>query len=54
MRGGIGGREHASQTDFAWAFVAIALVVLASVPMFAALPADAGEGLAGQARRSWE
>ncbi|AJX32894.1 putative membrane protein [Burkholderia oklahomensis C6786] len=46
----IGGRGRASQMDFACAFVAIALVVLASVPMFAALPADAGEGLAGRAR----
>ncbi|AOJ01849.1 MULTISPECIES: hypothetical protein [Burkholderia] len=34
--------------------VATALVVLASAPMFAALPADAGEGLAGRARRSRE
>lgn len=47
----IGGRGQASRTDFACAFAAIALVVLASVPMFAALPADAGEGLAGPARR---
>ncbi|EIP87774.1 major facilitator family transporter [Burkholderia humptydooensis MSMB43] len=50
----IGGRGRASQADFACAFVAIALVVLASVPMFAALPAGAGEGLAGPARRSRE
>lgn len=43
-----GGRGRASQADFACAFVAIALVVLASVPMFAALPAARAKGSRGR------
>ncbi|WP_323118263.1 MFS transporter [Burkholderia alba] len=46
----IGGRTQAGHADFSWAFLTIALVVLASWPMFAALPADAGEGLSGPKR----
>jgi MFS family permease len=39
------GRSHASHRDFVWAFLATALVVLASWPLFAALPAGAGAGI---------
>lgn len=46
----LGGRTHASHADFAWAFFTIALVVLASWPMFLTLPADAGEGISGPKR----
>ncbi len=45
------GRGHASHRDFVWAFLATALVVLASWPMFAALPANAGAGISRGKRR---
>ncbi|AOY98496.1 MFS transporter [Cupriavidus sp. USMAHM13] len=48
----LSGRTHAEHFDFACAFLAIAVLVLASWPMFAALPADAGEGVSGAPRRS--
>jgi EmrB/QacA subfamily drug resistance transporter len=46
------GRAEPAHADFAWAFGALALLVLASWPMFAALPADAGAGLDGPRRNA--
>lgn len=39
------GREHAAHWDFAWAFIALATVVLVSAPMFARLAPEAGAGI---------
>ncbi|PLZ04507.1 MFS transporter [Burkholderia sp. WAC0059] len=48
----LSGRTHASHFDFSCAFFVMAVVVLASWPMFAALPADAGEGISDAKRRA--
>jgi EmrB/QacA subfamily drug resistance transporter len=47
-----GGRLHPVHADFSFAFLVTAAVVLASWPMFARLPADAGEGISGAKRRA--
>lgn len=46
-----GGRTHANRFDFACAFLAIAVVVLASLPMFASLSPEAGAGISGKPER---
>lgn len=43
-----GGRTSANRFDFACAFLATAMVVLASLPMFARLSPEAGAGIAGK------
>lgn len=43
-------REHAGQFDFAIAFLTTAMIVLGSAWMFRAMPANAGEGIAGAKR----
>ena len=48
----VSGRSHASQWDFAGAFVMIAVTVLASVPMFLSLGKDVGAGISGKSKRS--
>jgi EmrB/QacA subfamily drug resistance transporter len=43
----VSGRGHAEHWDFAWAFIALAAVVLSSAPMFASLAPEAGAGISG-------
>jgi hypothetical protein len=45
------GRSHPGQSDFASAFLLIAVTVLISVPMFAALGSEVGAGLSAARRR---
>lgn len=45
------GVDHPEHRDFAVAFLVTAALVLASVPMFAKLPPDAGAGISGGSRR---
>jgi len=47
----IGAREHAAHADFAWAFVTLAALVLTTVPLFAALAPEAGQGISGKRKR---
>ncbi|MBR0680490.1 multidrug efflux MFS transporter [Roseomonas eburnea] len=46
----LAGRSALVAVDFSWGFVVAALVVLASVPLHARLPADAGEEVSGHRR----
>nr|WP_256987978.1 MFS transporter [Bordetella genomosp. 9] len=48
----IAGRDHPEHWDFAWSFIAIGAVVLASTPGYAALAPEAGAGISrGRARK---
>ncbi len=44
----LSGRAQATRLDFAVAFVTLALIVLASAPLFATLDRDAGDGIGGR------
>jgi EmrB/QacA subfamily drug resistance transporter len=48
----LSGRTHAGQWDFAWAFIIVALTVLASVPMFNVLGDGVGAGLSVSKKRA--
>jgi hypothetical protein len=47
----LAGRQSPTRLDFTAAFIAGACLVLGSLPLFAALPADAGAGISEDKRR---